>query len=757
MKKSFKTLTLGLLTIGMLAGCGQKPAPTWSSEDAKTMSDNLYGVVLPFVSLENPEVKFDSENDQVVVTGGELESTAIASYAQKFTVADGWTDITPENAAYYAFEKQALNDKGAKRWVAVQFGNEEYEPASSGDNTGPLQADGDEPAGGEGQGEAAKATRFAIYATDPYDYEFPLEDLQKAIKKMCGEENVNLPVFQADRYENVYYTSESDGKEYLYYSFAFADSTCEATYKAQFEDAQYGFTVAANSQGGYDAYNRSQGFVVHFEYSSKDGGMYVEINNYLGWPDLAIEDQLKLILPENPKDARALPEYEQGFDAVFCNYDKDDKTVSLEIIYTVAEGVTPDRTTMEAAKANYATTLAKTFHAATVKGQDVLSSPNSEFTVSFDDYSAYEGLIPGFNVFDRFMAVCSAAPEDDTAWPAAKISAYFSAKGFEKTGLPACEIAASSFRFETYAAGEGGDERCEITLYNAITDEVTGFDSYKAVLEAAGYVASSSSTATSCYLNPNGRPDHSVQLLISGKNIRVLVFPLEVYNEFPMARVLQELHVEAADAPYPAFTVENARWYQFNVRFDDENGIVKAEFATEEAATAGFNAIYSAFAAAAQAGSEENPLDWFEADTNYFMTNDTTFKVYMYKADGETSFSVQFIHTLYLTSFPSGAMIFSRSGYVYRDAYASYVPAPEFSADLYVINTVSYNNGYVGTQITMTFADAATAEANLASYVATLVENRYQDYMSSYGFCYRSPFRVYLETSGNKLTIEFYA
>ena len=66
MKKSIKTLTFGLLTVGMLAGCNKpSPAADWTAEQKSIMSEHLHGVVLPFFKSE-ATVEYKAQYDEVI-------------------------------------------------------------------------------------------------------------------------------------------------------------------------------------------------------------------------------------------------------------------------------------------------------------------------------------------------------------------------------------------------------------------------------------------------------------------------------------------------------------------------------------------------------------------------------------------------------------------------------------------------------------------------------------------------------------------
>ena len=715
MKKSFRTLTLGLLTIGMLAACNPPaPAPNWSSDDQKTMSDNLYGVVLPYVSLGNLEVKFDSAQDQVVITGDELESTAVASYAQKFTTADGWTDITPANAAYYSFEKQVNNEAGAKRWVAVQFSNEEYTPASTGGETGPSQS-----VANEGEATPTKAKRFAIYAADPYSYEFPLEDLQAAVKKMCGVVNLNFPTLQADRYEE-YFDISGDNLDFFLVAYDKVAADVEA-FKTTLSSAPYNFTVVANPEGGYSASDSHESFQFDFELS--EGAITLQLVNFSGWPAATIARAMEALQPASPF-TDPLPEVD-NHSAVFATA----QYVTMGYPVFVQVYVDTKTTTVEAAVAAYKQKLMNEtngFTKGTYRGSEAYFSKTNQFQIDFYTYL-------GIDKTRCFEFNISLANPDTLAWPTEKVNAYKTAKSL--TGnIPAFASASASdtVYFSTSVQSNGTlDIRAYCTNQLDLTDYITA-------LGTNGFAAGGQTTTGGAIYEYFDETDVGTRVVLYGydtedKYVEFLILPFAVDHSFPGAKF--EAALEMSTGFLPTFTVGTGIVWQFVEYIPTRSYYATADFADEASASAALQVAADAFT---NAKDDQGNAKFLSAGTPTasevdFMTPDGEYDIYIYLPNSKTV-GVQINRNREYESAPFAEAII-QAEMDYYGAKAEYFAPFSVADHTWTIAGVGlYNNQYIRAQLVCEFTAEEQELANSAkdAFIAAQKD-----------FTYNSTYKIY--------------
>ena len=609
MKKSFRKLTLGLLTVGMLAACKPAPAPNWSSADQKTMSDNLYGLVLPFVSLENPKVEYYPAEEQVVVTGNELESTAIASYAQKFTVSDGWTDTTPANAAYYSFEKQVNNEAGAKRWVAVQFGNEEYDPTPAPNGLLPAR---------EGEGQQAKAKRFAMYAADPYSYSFPLEDLQAAVKKMCGVNNLNFPALQADRYYE-YFDIEDDNLDFYLVAFDKVAADVEA-FKTTLSGAPYNFTVVANPEGGYSAYDSHESF--QFDFALSEGAIELQLVNFSGWPAATIARAMAALQPASPF-TDPVPEVD-NHSAVFASADY----VSMGYPVFVQVYVNTKTTTVDAAVAAWKQKLMNEtngYTKGTYRGNEAYFSKNNQFQIDFEKYLN----IDTSRCFEFNISLCN---PDTMAWPVEKVNAYKTANNL--TGNIPAFTSTDTVYFSTSISSTG---TLDVRAYCANSLDLTA---YIAELGTNGFVAGGQTSTGGAIYEYVDSSDVGTRVVLYGydaedKYVDFLILPFAVDHSFPGAKFEAALEMEAGFLP--SILIPGLIW-QFAEYIPTRAYYATADFESADDASAALQTIAAAFTNAEddKGAKKFQPAGTPTASEVDFMTPDGEYDIYVYLPSSTT-------------------------------------------------------------------------------------------------------------------------
>ncbi len=250
MKKSIKTLTFGLLTVGMLAGCNKAPAADWTAEQKSIMSEHLHGVVLPFFKSD-ATVKYDSEYDEVVITA-DVAGTETKDYGAKFTAADGWEDISDQydvpaaamRETFFAFQKAVTVTEGT-RYISLQFASiagEEFSPEGT----------------------------FTLYANDPFTYDWPADEWAAVIAYYFENATDVVPPIEADRYEP--YATQTGG----FATFCYMESeTQDAGYSAILTQAGWDVQEEKDEDGYFVAVAPSGLFAVAYLYNSSMGSLEI--------------------------------------------------------------------------------------------------------------------------------------------------------------------------------------------------------------------------------------------------------------------------------------------------------------------------------------------------------------------------------------------------------------------------------------------------------------------------------------------------
>ena len=187
----------------------------WTEEEAKIMSDNLHGVVLPYSGFEESVVTYDAEKESVFIKGGTLAADSLANYATAMINA-GFERV---NDTAYVFEKSVAATEGT-RYVRVGFKND------------------------EGQ--------FFLQALDPYYYEFPTFFAENYASQYIGSEDVAPALPGADYYDvNSQYRVIMCYMECTTEDGGYSDILRAAGWRVQEEKDSYGYFVAVSPDYSY--------------------------------------------------------------------------------------------------------------------------------------------------------------------------------------------------------------------------------------------------------------------------------------------------------------------------------------------------------------------------------------------------------------------------------------------------------------------------------------------------------------------------
>lgn len=277
MKKITKVLALFALSTTLLVGCknkdqsgdsssesGEVVKTDWTDDEKSLMSSHLHGIVLPFLSKEGLEIKWNEATAEEVgyvsisAKSGSLKETE--DYSKLFKAADGWQggdESESESYTDYYFQKFVSTSEG-KRGVVVHFclGSAES-PAASGD--------------------------FVLEAYDSFKYEWPA-DVAKVFTESFGSTSY-APAFPgALHYRSGTYYNFKYITCYLEEEPALAD----AGYSAILEAQDPAWTVAAelDEDGYYVATSPDDKYELSYLYREDLGALriYFQEKTYDSFP-----------------------------------------------------------------------------------------------------------------------------------------------------------------------------------------------------------------------------------------------------------------------------------------------------------------------------------------------------------------------------------------------------------------------------------------------------------------------------------------
>ena len=97
------TVTYDQKTADFKVTVTKAPKTSWTEEEAKIMSDNLYGIVLPYTGFEESVVTYDAQRESLFIQGGTLTNSSLADYA-KLMVAASFTSLTETAYIYHPMQ-----------------------------------------------------------------------------------------------------------------------------------------------------------------------------------------------------------------------------------------------------------------------------------------------------------------------------------------------------------------------------------------------------------------------------------------------------------------------------------------------------------------------------------------------------------------------------------------------------------------------------------------------------------------------------
>ncbi|MBP3731787.1 MAG: bacterial Ig-like domain-containing protein [Bacilli bacterium] len=224
------TVAYGRFTDSFNVIVTKAPKAAWTEEEAKLMSDHLYGEVLPYTGFEASQVVYNEQYKAVVIIGGTITDETLESYARALSF-NGYILVSTTELV---FEKSVQTDAG-KRIVQVSIM----------DNKGQL----------------------AIVAMDPYYYAFPTDFANYVADKYFTSKDA-VPAIQADYYQLI---EGNDGIAIVCYMDATTD---DAGYSDILTTANW--TVLGKDEHElYSAVSPDSAYMISYEYSAQNGALLI--------------------------------------------------------------------------------------------------------------------------------------------------------------------------------------------------------------------------------------------------------------------------------------------------------------------------------------------------------------------------------------------------------------------------------------------------------------------------------------------------
>ena len=470
MKKSIKTLTFGLLTVGMLAGCN-KPAPVadWTAEQKSIMSEHLHGVVLPFFKSD-ATVKYESQYDEVVITA-DVAGTETKDYGAKFTAADGWENISDQydvpaaamGETFFAFQKAVTVAEGT-RYISLQF------------------------ASMAGQEFSAEG-KFTLYASDPFTYDWPAEAWAEVIAHYFEDATDVVPPIQADRYEP--YAPQSGG----FATFCYMESTTQdAGYSAILTQAGWDVQEEKDEDGYFVAVAPSGLFAVAYLYVSSMGSLNIWLapapaKTYDAFPAEALAASIAAYA-EDGAVAFEFPVFaKEGAKFTYA----EDEYNALYIAYGMADYANAVVTASPVVEADY-TAYRGAFVTASWDVVDATTATRFSATKDFENVGTASIDVSFASGTLEITVYIIPKPFPAAEWPAAEVAAFLASEDVKTDSLPAANFEGASYNFYTNF-GTG------VTVIVAEEEVANAMAAYGATLVEAHFTYDEESKT---YTSPNG-------------------------------------------------------------------------------------------------------------------------------------------------------------------------------------------------------------------------------------------------------------
>ena len=232
------------------------PKTDWTEDEAKIMSDNLHGFVLPFYKEETSVLLNEG---LVIIRGGEVKEGDLSAYMGKFPSGFAFEDVSASyqlDAGSVFSGEAALNTEAGTRYLRVfLYAFDE-------------------------RGNPSKTGTFYCSARDPYQYEFPSTFAQEYVSNYFFSKEA-IPEFEADYYES----SLNDGAVYCYTT----NTSAASDYSTLLTNAGW-HLQEEKTEGYFGAYSPSYQYQVFYNYSSRYGSLDIYLQPLFEFPTLALSN-----------------------------------------------------------------------------------------------------------------------------------------------------------------------------------------------------------------------------------------------------------------------------------------------------------------------------------------------------------------------------------------------------------------------------------------------------------------------------------
>ena len=232
----------------------------WSDDEKAAISDNFYGLSIPYMNIENENyIRYDEENEFAMKTAPNCTKDLLSDYAELFD--DSWEDLSCLDAEdvtdgyyFYCFRKAITTDDGV-RFVLVRFYGGTYNS---------YYGDYDNNINGTGT--------FVLEVFDPYLYAWP-EDLVSEFLTECELTDV-VPAYE----NGVAYTIDDSYLDCLEVVIT-AEKTEVQTYLDMLTDAGYAFFYVDDDDFDYYT-NEAEEISIAVGYDDEDGAIVIYLELY---------------------------------------------------------------------------------------------------------------------------------------------------------------------------------------------------------------------------------------------------------------------------------------------------------------------------------------------------------------------------------------------------------------------------------------------------------------------------------------------
>ena len=485
----------------------------WTAEEAKIMTDHLYGVELPYSGFEESVVTWSSEYETLYIKGGAATDEDLVAYARALSSL-GFVMISQTS---YTFRKVISTDNG-DRYVKVAYYIDE-------DN------------------------EFYLEAYDPFLYEFPTQ-IALYFAYVNFDSYQTPPAFNADRYEV---------KTQNMAIFCYKDTTTAvADYTAALNEAMWDTTGGYDSnQKFYTAISPDKAYMIYYNYDAQYKSLdiyFAPVNFFNPAPIKAFYEkycEYTIEIPAINVENANYYFYESQYNSEYI------AAGQFEYVHAYLDVLGGEQADADA----YAQVLAQA-------GWDVAGSSDAESKTS--NYVAKKqveelGLAKIdliYNSHDGMYLIFYAAldPLPGATWPAQEVAAVL---GSDITDvLPPYE--GYSTGYTVFPADMWGDDYVLVDVESGTENDCVA--AYKATLEKNGYTA----TPGGNYFSPNHQIRVTVYYGTSGTfTIEFVAGPFLEWPAARVARFIKEMYGERVTDVLPAF--EGGE--EYNTEFYDDEGL----------------------------------------------------------------------------------------------------------------------------------------------------------------------------------------